>query len=704
VLTDAQKKEIQGAYSRFLKSRDLRARPAQKQMIAAVARVLAQAESGGEEGAAINRKVGIVEAGTGTGKTISYLLAAVPMAQATGKKLVLSTATVALQEQLILKDLPEVETHAGLAMNYQLAKGRGRYLCLNKVEQHLEQQGVLGQIALYEDEMAERLPDDIVQQYQSMMDDYASGSWDGDRDALKSEVSDEIWQPLTSDHLQCSNRRCLNFSACPFYRARDRLEEVDVVVANHDLVLADLALGGGAILPEPDNTIYIFDEGHHLADKASGHFAFAARLGSAQKMIASAEKQLAQMLQDTGSAMQLADPVERLHRPLQNMDLALEQLGLLLRPMMESHEGDRYRFPGGCQPEPLMEPSQLLASAAEQAQQQIERIVDVLKEALEGGIGEITRGAAERWFPQLGVFWGRVQQVGWLAQSYSRPDPEGRSPTARWINRVEIATGFDLELRSAPVSAADTLSEHLWKHCHAAILTSATLTALGRFDALFASLGLPRDTEAVRLESPFDYARHGVLEIPAMSADPGQPDAHTEEVLTLLEQELSSARAALVLFSSWRQMRTVLEGLTQSVKNKVLAQGEYSKQETLRRHRARIDGGEASVIFGLASFAEGVDLPGDYLTDVFITKLPFSVPDDPVDATMAEWIEQRGGNAFIEWTVPAASMRLTQAVGRLLRTEQDRGRVVLMDRRVVTRRYGQQLLNSLPPFRREIKR
>ena len=704
MLTEAHKKEIQQAYSRFLKSRDLRARPAQKQMVATVARVLAQAEAGEEGDSSVSRKVGVVEAGTGTGKTIAYLLAAIPLARATGRKLVLSTATVALQEQLMNKDLPEVEAHAGLALNYRLAKGRGRYLCLNKVEQHLEQQGVLGQMALYEDEQADRLPDEVINQYQGMMDAYAAGHWDGDRDALESEVDDQIWQPLTSDHLQCSNRRCLNFSACPFYRSRERLDEVDVVVANHDLVLSDLALGGGAILPEPDNTIYIFDEGHHLADKASGHFAFAARLGSSQKMLSVAQKQLSQMLADTGSATQLADPVERLHRPMQNMDLALEQLALLVRPMMEAQEGDRYRFPGGRQPDPLLEPSLMLSSAAEQAQQQLERLVDTLKEALEGGIGDIPRAAAERWFPQLGVLWGRIQQVGWLAHSYSRHDPEGRSPTARWINRVETSVGYDFELRSAPVSAADTLSEHLWKHCHAAILTSATLTALGRFDALFASLGLPADVMAVRLESPFDYARNGVLEIPAMSSDPGRPDEHTDEVLSLLSAELETAEAALVLFSSWRQMRRVQEGLPGRIADKVLAQGDFSKQEILRRHRARIDDGEASVIFGLASFAEGVDLPGQYLTDVFVTKLPFSVPDDPVDATMAEWIEQRGGNAFIEWTVPAASMRLTQAVGRLLRTEQDRGRVVLMDRRVVTRRYGQQLLDSLPPFRREIKR
>ncbi|MBA4501916.1 ATP-dependent DNA helicase DinG [Marinobacterium marinum] len=703
MLSDAQKREIQEAYSRFLKSRGLKARPAQKQMVATVARTLAQADS-----AEINRAehplVGVVEAGTGTGKTIAYLLAAIPLAQAKECRLVLSTATVALQEQLINKDLPEVEEHAGLSMKYRLAKGRGRYLCLNKVEGLLEQQGVLGQMALYEDEVAEQLEPATLARYQMLMDDYASGRWDGDRDGLSDEIDDQIWQPLTSDHMQCSNRRCLNFTACPFYRARDRLEEADVIVANHDLVLADLALGGGAILPEPEKTIYIFDEGHHLANKASGHFAFGTRLDSSRRMLRSALKQLAQMLQDTGAAAQLSGPVERLHKPFDDISLSLEQLEVLLKPMMQEQPKDRYRFPGGKLPAPLIEPCSMLAHAASRAQQHLEQIVDVLKEALEGGLADIPRAAAERWYPQLGSLWGRVQHIAWLAQSYAREDVEGKSPTARWINRLESPAGEDLELRSAPVSAADTLSEHLWQVCHAAILTSATLTALGRFDQLFASLGLPDDTEAIRLDSPFDYARHGVLEVPAMKTDPGQPDAHTDEVLMLLEKQLPTVKAGLVLFSSWRQMRSVLERLDESIKNSVLAQGEYSKQETLKRHRECIDEGKHSVIFGLASFAEGVDLPGGYLTDVFITKLPFSVPDDPVDATMAEWIESRGGNAFTDWTVPAASMRLTQAVGRLLRTEQDQGRVVLLDRRVVTRRYGRQLLDSLPPFRREINR
>lgn len=697
------KQAIQSAYSRFLSSRGLKARAAQKQMIAEIARTLAGIGLG-EQGERLGeRHVSVVEAGTGTGKTIAYLLATLPIARARKKRLVLSTATVSLQEQLINKDLPEVMQHAGLEVKFQLAKGRGRYLCINKVEQHLERQGELGQMALYEDEAAEVLDAQALAIYRDLIDRFASGSWDGDRDNLPDALEEALWRPLTSDHMQCSNRRCLNFSACPFYRARDQLDTAELVVANHDLVLADLALGGGAILPDPKDTLYVFDEGHHLPDKSSAHFSFSMRLGNSQKLCQNLPKRLHGMLDEVGGAVALLDPVERISNPLREMAEILDQFDPLLQALLDAEErSQRVRFVRGQVPEALRIVSRDLTHASERVQQHLEQIVSILRDALEGDIAEVERAVAERWYPQIGVLWGRVQQISWLARSYATPDPEGRTPTARWLSRLENGGFNDIELRSAPVSAADTLREHLWETCFGAVVTSATLTALGRFDRLLDQLGLPADTPCVRLQSPFDHYAMGLLEVPPMSSDPGDQQAHTEEVAAYLSAQLESIPAALVLFSSWRQMLATLERQPESIKNRVLAQGDHSRQEILRLHRERIDAGERSTIFGLASFAEGVDLPGGYLTDVIITKLPFGVPDDPVDATMAEWIEQQGGNAFSDWAVPAASMRLTQAVGRLLRTEEDRGRVVLLDRRVVTRRYGRQLLDSLPPFRRRI--
>ncbi|MBY4676935.1 ATP-dependent DNA helicase DinG [Marinobacterium arenosum] len=699
MLSNELKKTIQTAYSTFLENRELKPRGGQKQMIAVVANTLASA--GRQQGEGEN--LCLVEAGTGTGKTIAYLLAAVPIAQKQGKKVVVSTATVALQEQLVSKDLPQLIASAGINTRYMLAKGRGRYFCVSKAESHLEEQGQLGQMALYEDELARRIDDETVLWYKDLLTRFASGKWDGDRDSLPEAVDEESWQPLTSDHLQCTNRRCSNFSICPFFKARQQLDQVDLVVANHDLVLADLSLGGGAILPEPAETIYIFDEGHHLSNKTTGHFAYSLRVKGAQRWLTSSRKKLHQLVQDCAHQLVLADYAEKLMQPFQDMEQQLEQWLLFMEQLFQdrpAHGEARMRFAKGQLPDELVLVAKGFAVAGEKAVLKFEQIVDLLKEAMDGELADIPRDVAERWFPQIGVLWARMQGMYWLAKAYGTPDPEGGSPTARWISRLESGDGLDYECRSSPVSAAETLAEHLWQHCHGAVVTSATLTALGRFDRALADLGLPPQTSCRQLASPFDHHNAAELHIPAMNADPGDPDAHTEAVADYLLQTLPQNRATLVLFSSWRQMLTVLERMPESINNNVLAQGQLGKQEILSRHREKIDEGKSSIIFGLASFAEGVDLPGDYLTEVIITKLPFSVPDDPVDATMAEWIEARGGNAFAEWAVPMASMRLTQATGRLLRTEQDRGRIVLLDRRLISRRYGRQLLDALPPYRR----
>lgn len=697
------KSEIQSAYSAFLQNRELKPRVSQKQMVAHIARTLGgikQTSEGERDG---ESHICVVEAGTGTGKTLAYLLSAVPIAQSRKKKVVVATATVALQEQLVLKDLPQLISDAGLVVRYSLAKGRGRYFCLSQAERHLEDQGELGQIALYEDDIARKLEPEVVEQFRTLLDEFASGRWDGDRDSLKDAIADDVWKPLTSDHLQCTNRRCPHFSICPFFQARQALDSVDLIVANHDLVLADLSLGGGAILPDPADTVYIFDEGHHLGDKATGHFAYSMRVRGSQRWLSKTTRTLNKMLQDCGGQIVLTDYVQKLATPFADLETGLEQMQLILDGMFRERIGKgekRFRFAQGVLPPEIRDVCSGIAASSEKVVLKFEQIVDLLKESMDGEIADIQKDIAERWYPQVGVLLSRAQGVYWLARSYAKPDPEGKSPTARWISAVETVDGDDMECRSSPVSAADTLREHLWQACYGAVLTSATLTALGTFSRVSNDLGLPEGTTYERLASPFDFYGCGELYVPAMRTDPKKPDEHTEEVAEYLDKHLPKAKAALVLFSSWRQMFTVLERLPDSIKNSVLVQGDLAKHEIISRHKKQIDNGEASIIFGLASFAEGVDLPGHYLTEVIITKLPFGVPDDPVDATMAEWIEMQGGNAFEEWAVPMVSMRLTQATGRLLRTEQDRGTITLLDRRVVSRRYGRKLLDALPPYRR----
>jgi len=705
LLSNSLKKLIQSSYRQFLEHRNLKPRFGQKQMIAHVARTLGSIETDHNNERKSEHHLCVIEAGTGTGKTMAYLLSAVPFAREQGCKLVLSTATVALQEQLINKDLPELNSFTDWSCNYILAKGRGRYFCVLQAQKFLDSQDDLGQMALYEDEQGLKIDEQTVAYYRSMMSSYTSGEWDGDRDSLATEVEESLWRPLTSDHTRCTNRHCDHFSACPFYKARDALDKADIIVANHDLVLADLALGGGAILPDPGNTVYIFDEAHHLGDKATGHFAYSLRLKGSLKWLKASVRQLDQLIDETDQHPTIVQYVERMELPRRDIEAALEQWLHLARQLFTNGQPDRdrLRFANGLVPDALRVQAAAVAAAAEKWALKAEQIVDVLKEALDGSVAEIDRDLAERWYPVMGVIWSRGQGMYWLSQSYASFDDPKQTPVARWINTLDSLDGTDFECRSCPVSAAETLKEHLWDNCFAAVLTSATMTALGRFDRAISDLGLPADTLCAQLPSPFDYANAASLVIPAMKVDPSKPAEHTEEVSSYLNAQLEDATAVLVLFSSWKQMNTVLEALSVKIREDVLAQGDLSKNEILRRHRQRIDDKERSIIFGLASFSEGVDLPGDYLTQVIITKLPFGVPDDPVDATMSEWIENSGGNAFMQWTVPAASMRLTQSVGRLLRSETDTGKVILLDRRVVTRRYGRQLLDALPPFRRQIE-
>ena len=233
-------------------------------------------------------------------------------------------------------------------------------------------------------------------------------------------------------------------------------------------------------------------------------------------------------------------------------------------------------------------------------------------------------------------------------------------------------------------------------------MTSATLTALGSFDHLMQQTGLPSDTKLARVESPFEASR-GRFVVPEMTTDPSEPAAHSDELIDMFPSLLERHRGTLVLFSSRRQLQELVEALEPAYESRLLVQGQMSKAEILQEHRRRIDRGDSSIIFGLASFAEGVDLPGDYCSHVIIAKLPFAAPDDPIDAAHAELLEAAGRNPFMELTVPSASLRLLQACGRLLRTETDEGVITLLDRRIITKRYGRAIMDALPRYRFEVQ-
>ncbi len=713
MLSTELKTQIQGAYTRFLESKGLKPRYGQRLMIAEVAKVLGTIKADDEGHRLGDPAVVAVEAGTGTGKTVAYCMAAIPTAKAAGKRLVLATATVALQEQIVHKDLPDLMRNSGLSFSFALAKGRGRYLCLSKLDVLLQEgQAQSSTAQLFEEEGFRIDVDEEGQKlFTSMIEKLAGNKWDGDRDSWPQELEDSRWAQLTTDHSQCTGRHCPNFGQCTFYKAREGMGKVDVIVTNHDMVLADLALGGGAVLPDPRDTLYVFDEGHHLPDKAIGHFAHFTRLRSTADWLEQIAKNLTKLLAQhplPGDLGRLIEQVPELARELkthqQFMFSACEQVADF-KPGedMEGRERPRHRFIGGVVPEHLIELGLELKKGFSKLNDLFTGVTEKLKEAMDGetSIG-IASHQAEEWYPLFGSLLARAQGTWELWLAFTSEDPENSPPMARWLTLAESGALFDIEVNASPILAAETLRRNLWSVAYGALVTSATLTALGTFDRYRMRAGLPKVAATAVVPSPFHHADAGVLRVPDLKADPRNAAEHTAAIIRELPTLVQGSRGTLVLFSSRRQMQDVFDGLERDWRKRVFIQGNLSKQETLNKHKARVDGGDSSVLFGLASFAEGVDLPGAYCEHVVIAKIPFAVPDDPVEAALAEWIEARGGNPFMEIAVPDASLRLIQACGRLLRTEADRGTITLLDRRVVTQRYGKAILNALPPFHREI--
>lgn len=713
MLSNELKTQIQGAYSRFLEAKELKPRYGQRLMIAEVAKVLGGIDMDEEGHRSGEPAVVAVEAGTGTGKTVAYSLAAIPAAKAAGKRLVIATATVALQEQIVNKDLPDILRNSGLNFSFTLAKGRGRYLCLSKLDALLQEGQAQSSTAQMFAEEGFRIDvdEDGQKLLTQMMERLAANRWDGDRDSWNEAIEDTDWSRVTTDHSQCTNRHCPNFQQCAFYKAREGMTKVDVIVTNHDMVLADLALGGGAILPDPRDTLYVFDEGHHLPDKAIGHFAHFTRLRATADWLGQVEKNLTKLLAQhplPGELGRLIGAVPELARELRSqqqfMFSACEELAdFRTGEDIEGRERPRHRFVAGVVPEHLVELATELKKGFARLNDLFTRLAELLKQAMDGeaGVG-IASQQAEEWYPLFGSLLTRAQGNWELWCAFTAEDPDDRPPMARWLSLADTGALFDIEVNASPILAADTLRRNLWNVAYGALLTSATLTALGSFDRLRMRAGLPKGTVTAVVPSPFMHADAGLLRVPDLQADPRDAAAHTAAIVRELPAIIGTARGTLVLFASRKQMQGVFDGLEREWRRRVLIQGNLSKQETLNKHKTRVDEGEASVLFGLASFAEGVDLPGAYCEHVVIAKIPFAVPDDPVEAALSEWIEARGGNPFMEISVPDASLRLIQACGRLLRTEEDRGIITLLDRRVVTQRYGKAILNALPPFRREI--
>ncbi|AVO41143.1 ATP-dependent DNA helicase DinG [Simplicispira suum] len=707
------------AFDAVVAHSSLRVRAGQRGMAECVAQTFSAAQLGkAEDEAAPRRAIAVIQAGTGVGKSLAYCAPAIAIALARGTRVVISTATVALQEQLVHKDLPLLAQQMPEPFRFALAKGRGRYVCKLKLER-LAGQGAgdaLEDDLFPDDEPAPsgQVGEARVRLYKGMADALASSAWDGDRDSLDLQPEPTLWRPVAAEASSCTGRHCPVFGECSYFEARKALVGAQVIVVNHDLLLASL---GARVLPELDNCLLVLDEAHHLPATALEQFACRMDLSRLAWIdrLASRALRVGSLLE----VQEIADipaQASSLRQALQALErLVLDAYGPALRGEAGEGPARRWSPPGAPQPTRYRPPrgelaaqldaplAQVLAHAQELLDS-LRAIAKALRTALRDSPLEARRLAAL--YAQIGMLAPRLEEVHASTALLLQSTAEGASaaPTAKWFTLAQSGDFLVLQAHASPVLPGNALRQQLWSTVRGAVLTSATLNTCGNFDFFLREAGLWDDAAMRTLEvtSPFNYAAQGTLVLAETRADPKNAETFTPEMVDALLEDLTRVRAgALVLFTSREQMRRAVDALATDMRPRVLVQGQLPRPQLLARHRERVAAGEPSIIFGMQSFGEGLDLPGALCESVFITKLPFSPPDDPVGEARAEWLRAVGRDPFSELVVPATALRLAQWAGRAIRSEDDQAHVYCYDRRLSRTSYGQRLLAGLPPFTQE---
>ncbi len=677
MLSDQIKSQIRTIHGRIKHSLpNYQPRAGQNQLVAEIAKIVSGSYHRHE-------RIGLIEAGTGTGKSLAYMLGVIPYALAQKKKVVIATATVALQEQLVNKDLPFFQQHSRLLFEFSLVKGRARYACIERLRQQQRHPELFASTST------------AATDWQGLLDSWANRHWLGDRDTLKIPLDEQSWQHIVAEPLHChkADRRHLN---CPFHLARAEVEHADVLVVNHALLLADLA-SGNSVLPGPADCIYVIDEAHHLPDSAREFFAAQAQLSHNSQWLEKAGKTLQQLIQLLPATVmkdliRLQDSCNELQSLLKTVERCTEEF----KPRWFSDKTE-YRFSDAALPKLLQQQAEPLAQVSQKALQQLEKVQQQLQE--HSSEQSLSSKQSLALLQELSYLYQKLEQQQNLWQLYAQPQDK-TVQQARWValsNTSQYVTAH-----ATPLGVAGKLAQLLFDEAFAVVLCSATLTALNSFNYIKYDLGLTQfdGVQTLQVASPFAYAEKGQIILPKMQAEPTEA-SFTDELAKVLPQYLPDNQASLVLFASYWQMQQVAEQL-RAKGFSLLVQGEASRQALLQLHSENCKHGRSSILFGTQSFSEGLDLPGKLLTNLVITKLPFAVPTSPLEEALAEAISKKGGNAFVQLTIPATAKKLVQACGRLLRQEQDEGRIVILDRRLVTKTYGSAMLNALPPFRRQI--
>lgn len=596
----------------------------------------------------------VVEAGTGVGKSFAYLVPLLAWAAERSATVAVATSTIALQEQLVRQDLPLLKAALPFEVSYALVKGRGNYLCLRRMHRAVQTTGQLFETG------------DREAQLQAIRD-WAGHTADGSRQDVPFKPDGAVWDHVRAERGNCKGRACTFYGRCFYQRSRRQAHSVRLLVLNHHVLMSDLALkrGGASFLPKVD--ALVVDEAHDLEGTAAEHLGLRfSSLGASQLLGRLWNPERSKGLLATEQDGPLRREVERARAVGRNF---FGELGAWLEG--KAHAGDVVAIPDGLPVDDAL--SARLRDLAE-------------------GLGRSTRRFADEDVAM--ELTARAQQLRAAAETLEGLR-EGRPGEVRWMERGRYGS---VALASAPVDVGPLLGDVLWDPHHSVTLTSATL-ATGRppsFTFLRERLGM-EDADELSVGSPFDYPRQARIVIRRDVPDPVSAAQAYESALAGAVRDAVRATdgGAFVLFTGYGAMRRTVEAIGADLETdglEVLVQGQgLERPALLERFR---QGG--AVLFGVASFWQGVDVPGEALRHVVIARLPFEVPTHPLQQARYARLEEQGRSPFSHLALPVAALRLKQGFGRLIRSSSDTGRVTILDSRIVTRTYGRYLLKSLP--------
>jgi len=654
-------------------------------------------------------RLSLIEAGTGTGKTLAYLIPAVMWALQNEQRVVISTNTINLQEQLIDKDIPLVHKAFDGEFKYSLVKGMGNYLCLLRAE-------------TVNDGLFEMADEDEVDAINNILD-WAKFTEDGSLSDLSFSPPESVWDKVSAESDSCLRVRCPYYSRCFFFQSRREIVSSELIVVNHHLLFADLAIKSASeksdagILP-PFKRV-IFDEAHHMSDAATSHFGMRAtkfgiirilrrlkrkgRKGETRGLIyftASLATKLIKfirkgILNDVLRRVEenLSPRVDRVEEGVRDSFDSLYEFSISINRLKEdpgddvnlrvteevtSHEGW----------EEIDKKFSMLRIRIKELHEEIKAFTDIMLDY------ESETDVAKLIVEFRGVY-NKLDYYSDVISTFLSLQDDGY---VRWVEgRTGRGDSIISGLGLSPLDISSTLKERLYSKCDTVLMTSATLTVRNNFEFMKSGLGLTDEERVAQhmLPSPFNYQEQLLLTIPNDIPEPGSP-AYVEKITPYIAQAVKASTGnALILFTSYSLLETVYQSINQELEDSgilALKQGLLPRGRLLDKFRIE----EGSVLFATDSFWEGVDVPGDALRLVIICRLPFRVPTEPIIEARVEHMEKQGVNSFMEYSVPVAVLKFKQGFGRLIRSKTDKGAVLVLDKRIISKFYGRYFLDSLP--------